>query len=323
MRKPMKKRLMPWVTIMVFGVLCCAEHAFGQDAGKPLDKLQALARNQILVVSKVSSNPKKHYRYLMPLVQYASGQMQDLGIKEARVLLAKDNEQMIRYIKQGKVDWVEETPFSAVLYQEKTGAEILLRRWKKGVPEYHTIFITRKDSGISSLTQLKGKTIAFEDAGSTSAYIVPAALLLKQGLKLERLASPREKPSADRVGFVFAGQEINMSTWVHKRLVVAAAFSNLDWIKQDHNPKAFRNDFKIFFRTRPFPRAFAIVRKDLDIRIKQRLKETLLKAHKDAIGKSALDTFQETTRYDEPDAQVWTGLEEFRSIMKTVKKELE
>ncbi len=173
------------------------------------------------------------------------------------------------------------------------------------------------------LDDLKGKTIAFEDPGSTSAYFVPASILIREGMKLVYLTSPREKPPANMVGYIFSKQEINSSTLVHKGLVDAGAFNNLDWDKDDHLPKAFRKDMKIFYKTKRFPRAVEVVRKDLDPSIKQRLKEILLNAENDPKAKKALRAYHKTKKFDELDGNTWAMLDEVRRIMKIVQSELE
>lgn len=47
---------------------------------------------------------------------------------------------------------------------------------------YYTVMVVRKDSGIKSLTDLKGKTIDFEHNGSTSTHIGGVKLLIDAGL---------------------------------------------------------------------------------------------------------------------------------------------
>ncbi|MDJ0659407.1 MAG: PhnD/SsuA/transferrin family substrate-binding protein [Crocosphaera sp.] len=47
---------------------------------------------------------------------------------------------------------------------------------------YYTMMVVRKDSGIKSLTDLKGKTIDFEHNGSTSTHIGGIKLLIDAGL---------------------------------------------------------------------------------------------------------------------------------------------
>jgi phosphonate transport system substrate-binding protein len=47
---------------------------------------------------------------------------------------------------------------------------------------YHPIFVVRADSPIKSLSQLKGKTIAMRNIGSTSGHLAPTKLLIDAGL---------------------------------------------------------------------------------------------------------------------------------------------
>ncbi|NEV63402.1 phosphate/phosphite/phosphonate ABC transporter substrate-binding protein [Thiorhodococcus minor] len=272
------------------------------------------ARDRTLVIGKISTNPKKHYLYLKPIADYVVANMHDLGIDRVKVLMARDNRQMIRYLRSGRIDWVTETVFPAIEFEEQAGAEILALKWKKGVPTYHSVFFTRKESGVKTLADLVGRVIAFEDPGSTSSFLVPAAILADAGLRLERLETPRDAASADAVGYVFAKQEINMSTWVHKGLVDAGAFANQDWEKEDHLPRAFRAAMSIFHRSEPIPRALEIVRKDLRPDVKRRLKRLLLTAHEDPDAASALQAYQKTTRFEEIGVDVRAGIERIRKI---------
>jgi phosphonate transport system substrate-binding protein len=283
----------------------------------------AFADSHTLVLGKVSDNPKKHYKNLKPMVDYVVPKMDDLGVTEGKVLMARDNKQIVSYLRQGRLDWITETVFSALIYQEKAGAEFLLRKWKKGHAEYHSILFARKDSDIKSLADLKGKVVAFEDPGSTSAYYIPASILIREGLKLVQLSSPREKPPADMVGYVFSGEEVNTSMWVHKGLVDVGAFANLDWDKNEAVDKTLKKDLQIFFRSKSFPRAVEVVRKDLDPKIKKRLKEVLLAASDKPEGKKALKAYQKTKKFDEFNKKSMAGIEEAKELMKIVKAELE
>ncbi len=290
--------------------------AISKNEGSP-------TRQQTLVIGKVTEDPKKQYRYMKPIVDYAASHMKDLGIRETKVLMAKNNRQMVSYFRQGKIDWMTETAFSAVYFQKKAGAQYFLKKWKKGVGQYHSVFFTRKDTGIKTLADLKGKTIAFEDPGSTSAYFVPASILIEKGLNLVQLATIREKPPADMVGYVFSRQEVNTSTWVSRGLVDVGVFNNLDWNKDDHMRKAQRKEMTVIHESGPFPRAIELVRKDLDPQIQDRLKSVLLNAHKDPKAKTALKAYQKTKKFEEIDADCLASLEEAGRILKLVRLELE
>ncbi len=54
-----------------------------------------------------------------------------------------------------------------------------------GSTGYHSIMLTRSDSGIESLSDLKGQTLGFGSIESTSGYLVPAVELTELGYSLE------------------------------------------------------------------------------------------------------------------------------------------
>lgn len=272
-----------------------------------------------LVIGRVSSNPKKHYKRFKPMVDYAVSQLKDLGITQGKVLFAKNNQEMIKYLKEGKIDWVSETLFSGLTFCKKTGAEIMARRWKGGVAEYYSIIFVRNDSGIESLKDLKGKAIAFEDPGSTTSYFIPMNELKKSGLETVELKGPRSKPPTEKVGYAFAGSDINVTTWVYKGLADAGALNNLDWENPDDFPEVFKKSLKIIHQTKYFPRALEIIRKDINPEIKKRLKTILLNAHNDPNAKDALKGYRKTSRFDDLTKEAQKLLEETQSLLENTR----
>ena len=301
-------RLSVWLIALVPCLVVTTTFAENADSSPP----PTGSGQEVLVLGTASDDPKKHYGYLKPMADYLAARLRDLGIREGKVLMARDAKALARLVKNGEVDWITETPFSAVICQDQGGAEVMLRKWKKGVRKYHTVFFTRKDTGIRTLQDLKGKRIAFEDPDSTSAYLIPASILLDAGLKLVRLDSPRDAPAEDGVSYLFAGEEINQAIWVHKGLVDAAAFNNLDW--KNDLPQRVREDLIIFHEDTPLPRAVELARSDLDTRIKQRIKQLLLAAENDPEAKAVLAAYHATKRFEEPDQDLWDGLERARRL---------
>jgi len=282
---------------------------------------QAEPQQEVFVLGKVSTDPHKHYQKLKNMVDYVAAKMQDLGIRRGQVLIARDNQQMIQYLRDGKVDWVGETVFSGILFEQRANAEILLRRWKKGVPTYRTVFITRKDSGIRKLRDLIGKTIAFEDPGSTSAYFIPVAELLSAGLQLVRLKSPGQAVPAGKIGYVFSKKEINTSTWVYKGLVDAGAYSNLNWENEKDTPKNSRRVMTVFHQSAEMPRAIEVVRGGLSPTVKARLKTILLQAGKDPAARSVLQGYGKTSKFDSIKKMPANSFKQARRMLDIMKKE--
>lgn len=251
----------------------------------------------VLVLGRISDDPKEHYEQLKPLLDYVVPRMADVGIREGRILMAHDVQQMNSYLRRGRVDWVTETPGTGMLLQQGSGAKPLLLTERDGVSRYTTVFFARRDSGIRSLKDIRGRRIAFQNPYSTSAYYVPASELLDQGLQLEILLSPMDRAEPDVVGYIFARTELNIATWVHKRLVDVGVMSNLDWQNPQRVPAAFRNDLQIIYESPPYPRALEMVRGGMDPKVAARLREVLLEASTDPDAREALLRFFKTTRF--------------------------
>lgn len=277
----------------------------------------------VLVLGRISDDPKSHYDQLKPLLDYVVPRMRDVGIVQGRILMAKDAQQMGSYLRRGRVDWVTETAGTAMALQQRAGARPLLLTERSGVGAYESVFFVRRDSPVGSLEDLKGRTVALQSALSTSAYLVPAMELLEHGVKPEILLTPSDVPADDTVGYVFARTELNISTYVHKRVVDAGVISNLDWMDDRSMPPAFRNDMRVIFRSEPMPRALEMVRGDLDPAVRDRLQQVLLDASRDPVAGPALAKFFSTTGFHPVDAESQRVLERLRNGLARIRLEVE
>ncbi|MDH5832019.1 phosphate/phosphite/phosphonate ABC transporter substrate-binding protein [Luteimonas sp. M1R5S18] len=281
------------------------------------------ADDGVLVLGRISDDPKAHYEQLKPLLDYVVPRMADVGIREGRVLMARDAQQMQSYMRRGRVDWVTETAGTAMILADRGGAQPLLMTERDGVAGYRTLYFVRADSPVREIDDLRGRSIAFQNRFSTSSYYVPAIELLDRGLRLEVLLSPMDRPAPDSVGYVFGRSELNVSAWVHKGLVDAGAMSNLDWINPQRVPPSYRRDFRIVRETPEFPRALEMVRGDLEPRVRERLREVLLGAADDPDAREALLRFFKTTRFVPIDAQTARALDGLRRGVARVSREVE
>ena len=281
------RRLMPALLCLL---LACAPSARAQGPSVADDA-------SVLVLGRVSDDPKAHYDQLKPLLDYVIPRMAQVGIRSGRILMARDLQQMTSYLRRGRVDWINETAGNAAVLEQRGVARSFLISEREGATRYHSLFFVRRDSPVQSLQDLAGRSVAFQSPLSTSAYFLPAAQLLEGGQSLELLLSPMDKPAPDRVGYVFARTELNIATWVHKRMVDAGVLSNLDWINPARMPPAFSQDFRLVARTQDVPRALMLVRHGLDPRVESRLREVLMEAASDPDASEALRRFMDTARF--------------------------
>nr|WP_245625444.1 phosphate/phosphite/phosphonate ABC transporter substrate-binding protein [Stenotrophomonas daejeonensis] len=282
------------------------------------------ADRSVLVLGRLSDDPKSHYEQLKPLLDYVVPRMRDVGIVEGRILMAKDLQQMASYLRRGRVDWVTETSGTAMALRQRSGAEPLLLTERNGVARYHSVFFVRRDSPVNTLEDLKGRTLAMQSAWSTSSYLVPAMELLARGIRPEILLTPQDTPTADTVGYVFARSELNISTYVHKRVVDAGVISNIDWQNEQRMPAVFRRDMRILYESgQEVPRAVEMVRTGLDPAVRARLQEVLLEASHDPVAGPALHKFFGTTAFHRIDPASQQALERLRGGLARVRLEVE
>ena len=307
------RQLLSRLLCCLFGVLAAVSACPPAHAGDP----------HVLVLGRISDDPKAHYEQLKPLLDYVVPRMADVGITEGRILMARDLQQMNSYLRRGKVDWVTETSATGMRLQQRAGAQPLLLTERNGVSRYRSVFFVRRDSGITGLDDLHGRSVAFQNTSSTTAYYVPAMQLLQHGLPLQILLSPRDLPDDQSVGYVFARSELNIATWVHKRLVDAGTMSDLDWDNPQRIPPSYRDDFRIIHRSPEYPRALEMVRGDLDARIRARLREVLLQAAEDPDAREALLQFFRTTRFLPIDPAADASLHDLRQGVERVRTEVE
>lgn len=127
--------------------------------------------------------PQNIQRRFGPLLEYlnrATGRKLELTV-------AADFAQMLVDLAEQKTDMVFLTPLTYIQARKKIGVLPLVKALRDRMPFTHAVIVTRPDSGITSLQDLRGKRFAFGDKRSTSSFHVPRALLAAAGIMLEDL----------------------------------------------------------------------------------------------------------------------------------------
>ncbi len=275
------------------------------------------------MLGRVSDDPKAQFEPMKTLIDYVASKMGDVGIREGRVLMARDALQMASYLRRGRVDWVTETAGGAMLLQRRSGADTFLLSDRNGIRRYHTVYFARRDGEVKSIDQLRGHRIAFQNRTSTSAYFIPSMELLGRGMQLEILGSPFDRPDANSVGYVFARTERNIATWVHKGLVDVGTVSNLNWTNPIQVPEFFKSDFVVLHESAEVPRGVEVVRDDLEPRVRVRLREVLLGMARDPAAVGLLDRYHLSLRYFDLEPRDRKDLERLRAGITRIGAEIE
>ena len=120
-----------------------------------------------------------------PLAAYLS---KKLG-REVKLRTVDTWEGLAKSLAASETDMALMGPWGYVLANHQAGAEAVATILYQGKPEYFAIMVTSPKSGINSIEDLKGKTFAFGDKGSTSGYLIPFHELYKRGLDVDKYFS--------------------------------------------------------------------------------------------------------------------------------------
>lgn len=164
-----KKKSLTFIGLVltVLGIVACSPQNAPQNSLKEISELtQPPSAEKTIVFADISDNPQKKIRRFQPLANYVAANSDQF--EQGKVKIAPDMNTIIAWLKSGEVDIYIDSPYPAMLAMNGAGAKPILRRWKKGNAEYHSLIFTMKDRQINSLSDLKGKTIAFEDPLSTT-----------------------------------------------------------------------------------------------------------------------------------------------------------
>jgi phosphonate transport system substrate-binding protein len=110
---------------------------------------------------------------------------QALGIP-IKLYPAADYAGVMQAMAAGQLDLAEFSPsaFAGAWLDCKCVEPTVVPLEKDGTIFYVSVMITRKDSGITSIQQMKGHSLAWADPNSASGYLIPSASLKASGIDL-------------------------------------------------------------------------------------------------------------------------------------------
>jgi len=97
--------------------------------------------------------------------------------------------QLIRALAESRVDFAFLSPLGFITAEQVADVRVLLKSVRGGQPNYWSVILVRRDSGIDALDDLKGRRFAFTHLASTSGYVVPMSSLLDEGITPEEYFS--------------------------------------------------------------------------------------------------------------------------------------
>jgi len=274
--------------------------------------LSVQASTETLYLGSIGDDADEEIREFQSLAIYLKKHLKQDGIDEVKTVVANNQASMANFISNGDVHLYIDSPFPSMVMANETGSTIFLRRWKKGVAEYHSVIFTRKDSGINSLKAINGNIIAFEDPFSTSSYFLPKTSLLEKGFNLNKV-SIGSRVDADKIGYLFSDDDRNTMLWVLRKKVSVGAMNRSSFEKY---AKKRIKDLQIIGTSLSVPRHVVSHSPKVSQKHVNRIKAILTEMHLSEEGKAALISFSKTRKFDDFPGGVETYLSPLQKLLK-------
>lgn len=202
---------------------------------------------------------------------------------EVKPFIAADYTGVIEAFRSNKLDAAFLTPASYVMGKKEAGVKVILKSQRGGNPYFYGVIITRTDSGINTIQDLKGRKFAFGDPLSTSGHVFPKMLMRENNIN----------PDTDFESVIFSGtHDATVLAVYNKKVDAGATFSDDkdgktgSWIRF-LKPEEIKQ-IKIIAVTEPIPADNICVSKELDPKIADKLAKVIIDYGKTSEGQKMM-----------------------------------
>jgi len=240
-----------------------------------------------------------------------------LGIP-VEVSVSTNYNTIVEAMESKKVDVGFLPPNAYVLAKERGAAEVILQAQRYGVDDetgqptdelvdnYKSIFVVKKDSGITSVKDLKGKKIAFQDVTSSAGYVWPAATLMDNGID----------PLKDVQGITVKGHDQAIISVLNGDVDCAVVFQDARNTVAGDYPTVFE-DTKVIEFTEPIPNDTISVRSDMNSEWVEKIKQAFIDIGKDEEGHAIIKDIYTHEGYIESKDSNFDIVREYAEKVKT------
>ena len=246
-------------------------------------------------------NSEKLVEDLKPISDYLT---ERLGVK-VEAFTASNYIGVVEGLGSGSVDFGIIPPFSSLLAQKQSNAKpILTSKGKTGKPGYTAELYVRKDSGIKSLQDVKGKKVAFVDPSSSSGYIYPGAMLVNAGLNLDK-----------DISYQFSGgHDKSLQLLLNKDVDVIATFDGVEDRYAKDFPQA-KTDIQKLATSDMIPGVMVTTSDKMDKELQKKLEQALRDIEKDPKMKELFTKMFSITGFTDVDQEAYKKVEATAKIM--------
>jgi|BioPla2DNA2_1021312.scaffolds.fasta_scaffold12181_2 phosphonate transport system substrate-binding protein len=236
-----------------------------------------------LVLGMVPS--REASRMIVTLDELAEMLTEEIGIP-IDAYVATSFTGLIEAMGTGKVDIGIFGPAALVMAEDRHGVEIILSSVRRGATSYRSQFNVRADSGIETLEDLRGKTIAFVDPASAGGFQFPYVYLLENGID----------PETD-LTYVFAGaHDAGAIGVINGDFDASASFEDVRTDIVAEYPDVFE-ELTILDYTEPIPNDGVGVRAGLERELVEKIQQAFITIGETEAGQELFDELYNVTGF--------------------------
>ena len=208
---------------------------------------------------------------------------------EVQPFVATDYTGVVEALRVNKLDIAFLTPASYVLAKNEANVKVILKSERKGIPFLYAAIITRADSGIKTLDDLRGKSFAFGDSLSTTGNIIPRRMFKERGID----------PVRDFKQVLYSGgHDATVLAVLNRKVDAGATYANSPdsndtaWMRYLKNSEDVKKIRAIAF-SEPIPADNLVVSASLDEAVAKKIEAIFVELSRDPEGKKMLrDLYQ-------------------------------
>ena len=216
-------------------------------------------------------NPKKLRAVFGPLVKYLNTHISDahLVFEASRNFAVYDQKQASR-----QFDFALPNPYGTVKGIE-SGYHVFGKMGNEG--DLRGLILVRRDSNITSITDLKGKTVSFPGPTALAATILPRYFLYSHGLDVNKDFKS-----------IYVGSMESSLTNVYRGNVAAGTAYPPAWRDFIKNQPEKASELKVMWETEAMPDNSLMARDDVPQALVDQISQALFNMHKNKQGQAVL-----------------------------------
>lgn len=239
-------------------------------------------------------SPTELARKFAPLGKYLESR---LGLKVEWTPVT-DYAAAVETVVNRKIDLAWFGGFTFVQANVRSNGKVIPLVQREEDERFRSVFITDANSGITRLEDLKGKTLSFGSASSTSGHLMPRSFLL----------AAKVNPEADLKRISFSGAHDATIAAVASGKVDAGALNISVWEKFVADKKVDASQVKVFFTTPAYYDYNWTVHADMPAELRNRIQQAFLALDPATpAGKEILD-LQRATRFVATKPENYAGI---------------